>query len=72
MKARCSVTFEFDKRPPLTWRGETAAGSAHTLVAKAVKAAKRELRPINWQSLVAVVLERLDEGEETDHGEADA
>ena len=60
------VTFEFDTRPPLTHRGTVAASSAATCVSRAVKVAQRTLRPVNWRSVVCVLLERLGEAPEAD------
>jgi hypothetical protein len=68
MKAKVSVTFEFTMRPPLTWRGEFTATGAQTIVSRAVRDAKRALKPNNWQSLVVVILER-DNTAETDETE---
>lgn len=59
------VTFEFDNRQPITHRGTVAATTAATCVARAMRIAQRTLRPINWSSLVCVLLERLDEAPRT-------
>lgn len=61
MKVMYSVTYEFAVRPPLTHRGEIEAWAESTCTARAVKAAKQALRPVNWTSMVCVLLERLDE-----------
>ncbi len=58
MKCKCAVTFEFMVNQPITWRGEVTAVAASTIVSRAVKTAKKELRPTNWSSLVVVILER--------------
>ena len=69
MRAKCAVTFEFDRRAPVTWRGEVSAFGVQTLVSRAVKQAKRDLHPARWSSMNVVVLERLDEEEEQDEAE---
>lgn len=58
MKCQYSVTFEFETRPPLTHRATVEAGEPHVCASRAIKEAKRALRPINWTSLVCVLLER--------------
>ncbi len=60
MIIRYAVTFEFETRPPLTHRGTVEAGREHVCAARAIKAARAALRPVNWSSLVCVLLERLD------------
>ena len=63
MTTHYAVTYEFETRPPETHRGVITARQAHVCVSRAVKAAKVALRPINWTSLVCVLLDRLpDEG----------
>ena len=59
MTVRYAVTFEFDTRPPLTHRGTVAALAEGTCASRAIKEAKRVLRPVNWSSLVCVLLERV-------------
>jgi hypothetical protein len=66
MRAKCAVTFEFVLNPPLTWRGEIIATAASTIVSRAVKQAKKELKPNNWSSLVVVILERDNTKEDTE------
>lgn len=66
MRVRYSVSFEFPERPPVTHRGTVEAGQAHVCCSRAVKEAKKALHPINWSSVVCVLLERLDAEEETD------
>ena len=63
MTVAYSVTFEFDTRPPLTHRGTVAASSGATCVARATRQAQKALRPVNWSSMVCVLLERLPEPE---------
>ncbi len=58
MKAKCSVTFEFDVRSPETWRGEVEGTAASTICRRAVERANEELKPRNWSSMVCVILER--------------
>lgn len=61
MTVRYAVTFEFDTRPPLTHRGTVKAWAASTCAARATKEAQKVLGPINWSSMVCVLLERLDD-----------
>lgn len=61
MKCSASVTFEFGVKQPLTHKiALIEAGSPHTVAARALREARKVLKPSNWASLV-VVLERLDE-----------
>ncbi len=69
MTVRYSVTFEFDLRPPLTHRGTVSGGRAATCVARATREAQEALRPVNWSSMVCVLLERT---ETEDRQESDA
>jgi hypothetical protein len=71
MTVRYAVTFEFDTRPPLTARGTVAASSEGTCVRRAVQEAKRALRPINWSSVSAVLLERVQPEKEIEELGAD-
>ena len=64
MTVRCAVTFEFVNEAPRTWRGTVAGAALATCVARAVRSAKTELRPVRWTSAVCVALERLDSGED--------
>ena len=59
MTVKYAVTFEFDTRAPITHRGTIAASGVATCVARAVRIAKKALRPVNWSSLNCVILERL-------------
>jgi hypothetical protein len=68
MKVKYTVTYEFPRKPSLTHRGVVEAGREHVCAARAIKAARTALRPINWSSMVCVLLERLDE----DAAETDA
>lgn len=60
MTVKYAVTFEFDMRPPVTYRGITTGGQASTCMARAVRLAAKALRPIGWSSVVCVLLERAD------------
>jgi hypothetical protein len=71
MKCKAAVTFEYATRAPETHRIESLeATGPQTIANRAIREAKRELRPVWWTSLV-VVLERLDSaGAETEEGAA--
>lgn len=58
MKVKYAVTYEFDNNQPVTHRGEVEAGSEATCSARAIKAAKKALKPHSWTSMVCVILER--------------
>ena len=58
MRAKCSVTFEFDVRAPVTWKGEMEGEAAHTVGLRAIREAQKVLQPRNWSSMVFVILER--------------
>lgn len=61
MRCSVSVTFEFDVKPCLTAKIPLIeAGTPHTIASRALRQAKKELKPSRWRSLV-VVLERIDE-----------
>lgn len=66
MRAKYSVTFEFDSQPPKTHRGIVSAGQASTCMSRAVRQAQAALKPKNWASMVCVILERLDRAEEAE------
>ena len=61
---RYTVTFEFALRPPLTHRATVTAASYGNLVARATKAAQKALRPVNVDSMVCVLLERVETARE--------
>lgn len=63
LTCKVAVTFEFDTRPPVTWRGTVQGRAAQTIVHRAVMVARKELRPMAWSSLVCCVLERLGDEE---------
>jgi len=73
MIAKCAVTFEFESRPPETWRGSIEGGSAAAIVRRATDAAAKELKPRLWTSMVCCILDRdhSTENEETDVQPAD-
>lgn len=66
MTVRFAVTYEFDTRAPLTFRGTVAGSSTATCVARATRRAQKALRPVGWSSVVCVLLERLDAAEEAE------
>lgn len=66
MKIRYAVTFEFDTRPPVTYRGTVEAGHPSTAARRAIAAAQEFLKPVNWTSFVFVALERLPEAASED------
>lgn len=71
MRCRASVTFEFATRQPQTLRIEgLEATGPQTIANRAIRDAKRKLRPVYWTSLV-VVLERLDPSDEATAAEED-
>lgn len=72
MKVRYAVTFEFEMRPPMTHRGTVAGSSGATCVARAVRAAQKALRPVNWASMNCVLLERLDSSPESEEVDSEA
>ncbi len=61
MKVNYSVSFEFDQRAPVTHRGTVEGWTAGTCTRRAVEEAQKALTPINWSSMVCVLLERLGE-----------
>jgi len=66
MTVNYSVTFEFDTRPPVTHRGTVTAWQPSTCCARAVKEAKAALRPVAWNSMVCVLLDRVDSAGEVE------
>ena len=60
MKVKYSVTFEFNERPPVTHRGTVVGSRASICVRRATEQAQKALSPINWTSMVCVLLERVD------------
>jgi hypothetical protein len=53
-----AVTYEFEHRPPLTYRGTATAGKVSTCARLALNEAQKALKPHGWASLNFVVLER--------------
>lgn len=60
MTVTYAVTFEFDTRPPLTYRGTVEAGQPSTCASRAIRIAQQALKPKSWTSMNCVLLERLD------------
>ncbi len=60
MKVKYSVSFEFDTLPPVTYRSTVVGSSGAVCGSRAVKAAQKALRPVNWSSMVCCLLERVD------------
>lgn len=66
MKCRAEVTFEFATRAPQTHRIDVLeATGPQTIANRAIREAKRQLRPIYWTSMVCLI-ERLDPDDVTD------
>lgn len=64
MTLNCSVTFEFKRLPPTTHKTTVVGATVGTCVRRALQNAQKALRPVNWTSLVVVVLERVDRAAE--------
>ena len=60
MTVNYCVTFEFETRAPMTHRGRVVASSGATCMARATREAQKALRPVNWSSVVCVLLDRAD------------
>jgi hypothetical protein len=58
MTIRYAVTYEFETRPPVTHTGTVAGSQVATCARRAIEEAQLVLRPVNWSSMVFVVLER--------------
>jgi len=69
MTVHYAVTFEFETRPPVTHRGVVTAGREHVCAARAIRMARTAVRPVNWSSLVCVLLDRLDDDAAEDNAE---
>jgi hypothetical protein len=69
MKCKVHVTFEYEARQPQTAEFELSAGGPQTIASRAIKAARKQLKPVSWTSAV-VLLERLDVEESADLDEA--
>lgn len=69
MKCRAEVTFEFATRAPQTHRIDVLeATGPQTIANRAIREAKRQLRPIYWTSMVCLI-ERLDPDSAADASE---
>jgi hypothetical protein len=51
-----AVTFEFEVRAPVTWRGEVEAATLGKALGVAMRQARGVLRPVGWRSFVCVCL----------------
>lgn len=60
MTVEVAVTFEFETRPALTYRGTVSGAKVTTCVSRAVQVARTNLRPQGWRSVVVVVSGRVD------------
>lgn len=66
MRCRAEVTFEYATRPPQTHRIEALeATGPQTIANRAIRDAKKQLRPISWTSMVCLI-ERLDPADAAD------
>lgn len=54
-----TVTFEFEEAPPLTERGQVAAGSLHVACSRAIKEAKKARPRLHPASVVILVQKAL-------------
>jgi hypothetical protein len=57
MKCRVAVTFEYETRAPETLRMDLEAGGPQTMAARAIREARKQIKPRGWASIV-VLLER--------------
>lgn len=72
MRCRAEVTFEYATRAPQTHKIATLeATGPQTIANRAIREAKRQLRPIYWTSMVCVI-ERLDPADSADAAEEGA
>lgn len=60
MTVKFAVSYEFQSKPPATFRGTVSGSQVATCVSRATRQAQRSLRPKGWTSYVCVLLERLD------------
>jgi hypothetical protein len=58
MTCKVAVTYEFELRPPVTWRGTVVGWSSEAVVRKATLIARKTLKPVGWTSMVCCILER--------------
>ena len=70
MRVAYSVTYEFPERAPLTHRGVIAGAQEATCVSRAIRQARRVLRPRCWSSVVCVLLGRLDDEVDAAEGQS--
>jgi hypothetical protein len=64
MRCRAFVTFEYATRAPETHRTDVMeATGPQTIANRAIREAKKRIRPVYWTSMVCV-LERLDSAEQ--------
>ncbi len=59
MTTKYVVTFEFSERQPESHKGTVSGSSAATCVARAMREAQKAVRPVRWESVVCVLLERV-------------
>jgi len=71
MRVSYAVTFEFETRAPVTHRSTVEGWAASTCASRAVKEAQKALTPVNWTSMVCVLLERVDTAHEADAEQAE-
>lgn len=61
MKCDVAVTFEFDTRAPQTTTIlDVEAGGAHTIAQRAIREARKTLKPVKWSSAVVVLFRKDD------------
>jgi len=72
MRFRYAVTYEFPTRAPVTHRGTVLGSEAPQIAARAIRTAKKSLRPKAWSSVVCVLLERLPDEEATPGAKVEA
>ncbi len=58
MRAKVTVTFEYEFRQPDTRHFAVEAASAATAISRAVRLAQKEIKPRMWTSVVAVLEKR--------------
>ena len=65
MRYRASFSFESDTQPVRTYRGEIDAPGLPTAASQTIREAKKAYPGARWRSIV-LVLEKLDESDESD------
>ena len=69
MKCDVAVTFEYATRAPETARIQAVEASGpQTIASRALREARKQIRPVNWTSIV-VLLQRLDSGSEVEEAD---